>query len=64
MPYIKKTDNPKMGRPMTDNPLAYDLKVRIDKDTFESLQSYCKDNDKNKAEVVRIALKEYLMNNR
>lgn len=38
------------------------LKVRIDQETYDSLLAYCEKNGKNKAEVVRMALKEYLLN--
>lgn len=58
--YIKKTNNPKMGRPVEGSSLIVDLKVRIDTETHELLQSFCRENNMNKAEVARAAIKEYL----
>lgn len=53
---IKKA---KTGRP-TLSPLIHDLKVRIDEDTNIRLENFCRQSQKNKAEVVRNIVKEFL----
>ena len=58
--YVKKTNNPKMGRPVTGNPLNYDLRVRVDEETYAQLLDFCAEHNMNKAEVARAAIKEYL----
>ena len=59
MGYVKKTNNPKMGRP-TLSPLVHDLKVRLDEDTHSRLEKFCARTEKNKAEVVRLLIKDFL----
>lgn len=49
----------KLGRP-TVAPLVHDLKVRLDEDTHSRLESFCKRTGRNKAEVVRIIVKDFL----
>lgn len=44
----------KMGRPLTgEKPLAHDLKVRIDEDTYAKLLAYSSSNKITVAESVR-----------
>ncbi len=45
----------KMGRP-TDNPKPIRMGVRIDPDTLERLDKYCKKNNIVRSEAVRIAI--------
>lgn len=50
----------KLGRPLKEQTnLSHDVKVRLDDETFAKLIAYC-GNDKQKAEVIREALKAYL----
>lgn len=58
MAYIKKTNNPNMGRP-TKNPLIYDLRIRLDADTNSLLEQYCEAEGKSKAVAVRTILQSY-----
>ena len=44
---------PKMGRPLSDNPKDTRITVRINKDTNNILQKYCKQENVDKAEVIR-----------
>lgn len=61
--YIKKTNNPNMGRP-TKNPLSHDLRIRLDSDTNSLLEQYCKDESKSKSEAVRAILQNYFKNSK
>lgn len=45
--------SPRTGRPKADNPLAIDLKVRLDSDTNQKLLAYCEKNNVTKAEAIR-----------
>lgn len=60
MRYVKKTTNPRMGRPIAKNPLNHDLKVRLDAETFASLEAYCEMAGTNKAETVRSIVQDFL----
>ena len=42
----------KMGRP-TDSLKCHDIRVRVNDETFEILQKYCKKEGKNRAEGIR-----------
>ena len=46
----------KMGRPKVENPKDYRLGVRIDAETKERLQTYCKENNVPYGEAVRRAI--------
>ena len=48
----------KIGRP-TDCLKDFDLKVRVDSKTNSKIISYAHENNITKAEVVRIAIKEF-----
>lgn len=51
----------KMGRPLkSSTPLSHDVKVRLDDETFDALVKYCKENETEKASVIREALKAFL----
>jgi Ribbon-helix-helix protein, copG family. len=47
----------KMGRP-TDNPKPIQLNVRLDKETLEVLDSYCKKKSITRVEGAREAIKK------
>ena len=44
--------NKKMGRP-TDNPKRHEIKARVDDETFQTLNTYCAEKGKSKAEGIR-----------
>ncbi|HBE9553506.1 ribbon-helix-helix protein, CopG family [Clostridioides difficile] len=43
----------KMGRPVVGSPKVNDIKVRVDNETHEKLEEYCKKNNLTKAEAIR-----------
>ncbi|MCC0645478.1 CopG family transcriptional regulator [Clostridioides sp. ZZV14-6150] len=43
----------KMGRPVVGSPKTNDIKVRVDNETNEKLEEYCKKNNLTKAEAIR-----------
>lgn len=45
--------SPRTGRPKSENPLAVDLKVRLDSKTNEKLLVYCEKNNVTRAEAIR-----------
>ena len=47
----------KLGRP-TDNPKPYKLSVRVDKETLDILDDYCKANNINRMEGIRQGIKK------
>lgn len=53
----------KMGRPKIDNPKNHDTKVRLDEKDFEALEKYCTDHNTTRAEVIRMAVQQFLQNN-
>lgn len=50
-------DRPKMGRP-TDNPKDKTLFVRLDHESSEVLEAYCKEKQMTKAEAARRGIKK------
>ena len=48
----------KMGRPLSQNPKSERITVRIDCDTARLLENYSKENNVEKAEVVRQGIKK------
>ena len=54
------TMSTKLGRPKIDNPKNHDIKVRVDNNLYNKLLSYCSLNNLTKAEVIRIALIDFL----
>lgn len=48
--------SPKMGRP-TDNPKTYRITVRLDNESNEIMQRYCKQESIEKGEAVRRGIK-------
>lgn len=45
--------SPRTGRPKADNPKRNDVKVRLDDETSEKLDAYCKDKGITCAEAIR-----------
>lgn len=50
----------KMGRPEIDNPKAINKTIRFDADSLKQIEDYCKKNGLSLAELVRIAVSEYI----
>lgn len=48
----------KAGRPASDNPKDYMLRVRLDRETLERLDECCEATGKSRSEVVREGIKE------
>lgn len=48
-------DKKKIGRP-TNDPKEIKLTVRVNKETNERLEQYCKENNITKVEAIRVAL--------
>ena len=42
-----------LGRPKSDNPKTIEVKARIDVQTNEKLENYCKENNTTRTDVVR-----------
>lgn len=47
----------KMGRP-TDNPKNNRITIRLDNDTFETLNAYCKQNNVSYTDAIRELIKK------
>ncbi len=45
--------SPRTGRPKAENPKEIEVKARIDEETNERLQAYCKKHGKTRTDVVR-----------
>lgn len=45
--------SPKMGRPKTDNPKSNPIHVRLDEESKEILEEYCKQENIPKTEGIR-----------
>lgn len=52
--------SPRMGRPKSENPKSFDLKVRVDKATKEKIDNYCVSKGINVAEFIRQAISQFL----
>lgn len=48
----------KVGRPASDNPKDYMLRVRLDRETLERLDECCEATGKSRSEVVREGIQE------
>lgn len=48
----------KKGRPESENPKNYMLRVRMDRETLEQLDECCKAESVSRSEVVRKGIKE------
>lgn len=45
--------SPRTGRPKVDNPINIRTSVRLDKETDDKLNQYCKENGITKGEAIR-----------
>lgn len=54
--------SPRTGRPKSEAPKDFSLKVRFEKSDYECLAAYAESNGLSKGEVLRIALREFLAN--
>lgn len=61
MAHIRKTNNPKLGRPSAN--LNYDIRVRVDDKLNTQLEEYAKSNNMLKAEAIRYILTSFLAEN-
>lgn len=59
MGYIKKTENPNMGRPKIGN-LIHDIRIRVDEETYQEMKRIADKREISMSEVSREAIKEYL----
>ena len=48
----------KKGTKLTDKPKDYMLRVRLDAETVDKLDTVCKEQKKNRSEVVRNSIEE------
>ena len=48
----------KIGRPVSENPKDYMLRVRMDEETLKQLDECCKAENLSRSEVVRKGIKE------
>lgn len=52
--------SPRTGRPKAEKPKTVEVKARIDKETNERLEKYCKENGVTRTEVVREGIETVL----
>lgn len=52
--------SPRTGRPKSENPLAVEVKARIDVETNEKLIKYCRDNNVTRTDVVREGIRQII----
>jgi hypothetical protein len=52
--------SPRTGRPRVDKPKTIEVKARIDEETNERLEEYCKKNQVSRTDVVRLGIKKVL----
>lgn len=45
--------SPRTGRPKAENPKVIEVKARIDEETNDRLNEYCRENNTTRTEVVR-----------
>ena len=48
------------GRPQSKNPLKYDIKVRLDEETFQKLNAACEETGTERATFIREAVRSQL----
>ena len=48
--------SPRIGRPKAERPKSKDIKVRVDEETLQKLDDYCKKNSTTRAEAIRIGI--------
>ena len=47
----------KLGRPKSDNPKSNRITIRLDNETYEMLERYCKKKQIEKSEAIRKGIK-------
>ena len=52
--------SPRTGRPKIYKPKTIEVKARIDEETNEKLMKYCKENQLNRTDVVRMGIEKVL----
>lgn len=52
--------SPRTGRPKVEKPLTVEVKARIDKETNDKLDKYCKENNVTRTDVVREGIKKVI----
>lgn len=52
----------KKGTKLTDNPKDYMLRVRLDNDTLQKLDTVCKEQELSRSEVVRNGINQQYRN--
>lgn len=52
--------SPRTGRPKSLSPKTIEVKARIDKDTNERLNRYCKKHNVTRTDVVRVGIENVL----
>lgn len=52
--------SPRTGRPRAEKPKTVEVKARIDQETNERLEKYCKENGVTRTEVVREGIETVL----
>lgn len=52
--------SPRTGRPKSENPLLYCMKVRLDKETYEKMERYCEKHNITKTELARSSVQRVL----
>ena len=52
--------SPKTGRPKIEKPMKNDIKVRLNDELHCKLLEFCKEKELTKAEVIRMALIQFL----
>ena len=52
--------SPRTGRPVIGSPKTFEVKARIDKETNDKLEIYCKEKKVSKTDVVRLGLSKVL----
>ena len=55
---MNKVSAIKKGTKLTDNPKDFMLRVRMDRTTLEKLDTVCKEQKKNRSEIVRNGIEE------
>lgn len=55
--------SPRIGRPKAKRPKSKDIKVRIDEDTLQKLDAYCKKQAVARAEAIRTGISLLLSQN-
>nr|DAF26671.1 MAG TPA: Alginate and motility regulator [Caudoviricetes sp.] len=52
--------NAKIGRPKANNPQSYEIRTRVDKDTYEKIEKFCKKNKITRSIFLRKGIEKVL----